>query len=274
MITSPDNPRVKQARALLDRRAREEQGRCLVEGVRLVEEAMRAGITPALVFFSPQARETPRAAELLAAAEGAGAPLWELGPAVFGTLSDTVTSQGVIAVISIPHRVLTTDPGLILVLDQVRDPGNLGTILRSAAAAGTNLVLLAPGCVDPWNPKVLRSGMGAHFRLPVVAAPGWIAIGEQLADRAVWLADAHGTMAYDQVDWTIPSVLVVGGETTGLSHEAAGLGPGRATIPMAGGIESLNAAMAATVLLFEAARQRRTQHQVGMPAARPGSDCN
>ncbi len=267
MITSPNNPRVKQARALLEHPARAEQGRCLVEGVRLVEEAMRAGITPALIFFSPQAREAPRAVELLAAAEGAGIPLWELSPAVFGTLSDTVTSQGVIAEISIPHRVLASSPGLILILDQVRDPGNLGTILRSAAAAGADLVLLAPGCVDPWNPKVLRSGMGAHFRVPVMTAPGWTAIREQLAGRAVWLADAHGAIAYDQVDWTVPSALVVGGETTGLSHEAEVLGQGRVTIPMGGCVESLNAAMAATVLLFEAARQRRTQQQVGLPAA-------
>lgn len=259
MITSPDNPKVRRARALLERPARAEQGRCLIEGVRLIEEAMRAGVIPALVFCSPQARETPRSAGVLAAVAQAGVPSWELSPAVLGTLSDTVTSQGVIAVISIPHRVLESDPGFILVLDQTRDPGNLGTILRSAAAAGTALVLLAPGCVDPWNPKVLRSGMGAHFRLSVVAAPGWTAIRERMAGRAVWLADAHGATAYDHVDWTVPSALVIGGETTGLSHEAEVLGQGRVAIPMAGGIESLNAAMAATVLLFEAARQRRLQ---------------
>ena len=168
-----------------------------------------------------------------------------------------MSSQGVIAVIPIPRPAPPPDPGLVLVLDQVRDPGNLGTILRSAAAAGVDLVLLSPGCVDPWNPKVLRAGMGAHFRLPVVEAESWDAIGERLAGLAVWLADAHGGTPYDRVDWTAPSALIVGGETTGLSREAESLGRGRVAIPMARDVESLNAAMAATILLFEAARQRR-----------------
>lgn len=261
MITSPDNPKVKQARALLEPKGRREQGRCLIEGVRLIEEALRAGISPALVFFVDQARRSPRSAELLAAAEAAGAALLELSPGVFGTLSDTVASQGVIAVAPIPRVTLPERAALILVLDQVRDPGNLGAILRSAEAAGASLVILAPGCVDPWNPKVMRSGMGAHFRLPLVPAATWDSVAAQLRGRPVWLAAAHRALPYDRIDWTAECALIIGSEAAGLSAEAEALGTGHVTIPMAGPVESLNAAMAAAVLLFEAARQRRQQDE-------------
>ncbi len=257
MITSPDNPKVKQARALLEPKGRREQGRCLIEGVRLIEEAMRAGHSPALVFFTGQARQNLRAAELLRAVELAGAPLDELSPPVFGTLSDTVVSQGVIAVLPMPQVMTPGAMGLVLVLDQIRDPGNLGTILRGSEAAGVSQVVLTPGCVDPWNPKVVRSGMGAHFRLPLIAADSWAAVADLVKGRSVWLADARGAMPYDEVDWTTPCALVIGGEAAGLSVEAQQLGTGSVMIPMAGPVESLNAAMAATILVFEAARQRR-----------------
>jgi RNA methyltransferase, TrmH family len=146
----------------------------------------------------------------------------------------------------------------------VRDPGNLGTILRSAEAAGAGQTLLAPGTVDLYNPKVVRGAMGAHFRLPV-ASLAWPAIAERFAGRAVWLADAAGDVAHDAVDWLAPSALIVGGEAAGAGEEAAGLATGRVRIPMDGGAESLNAAMAATVLLFEIARQRRQARDVEVP---------
>lgn len=257
MITSPDNPKVKQARALMEPKGRREQGRCLVEGVRLIEEAMRAGHSPALVFFTGQTQQNQRATELLRAVEKLNVPVEELSPSIFGTLSDTVASQGVIAILPIPRVTMPRDAGLILVLDQIRDPGNLGTILRGAEAAGVSRVILTPGCVDHWNPKVVRSGMGAHFRLPLVAAGSWAAVAELVEGRSVWLADARGATPYDAVDWTGPCALVIGGEAAGLSAEAEQLGTGRVMIPMAGPVESLNAAMAATVLVFEAARQRR-----------------
>jgi RNA methyltransferase, TrmH family len=258
MITSPDNPKVKQARALLERKGREQQGRCLAEGVRLIEDAVRAGLAPALLFYTAQATAHPRAARVIAAAVETGSPTLELSPAVFGALSDTVTSQGVVAVLPIPRLAPPAAASLILVPDQVRDPGNLGTLLRSAEAAGVDLVLLPPGCVDPWSPKVVRAGMGSHFRLPI-ATGDWPALAERLAGRQVWLAEAEAPAAYDRVDWTLPSALVVGGETTGLSADAGRLATGRIAIPMAGPVDSLNAAMAATVILFEAARQRRTK---------------
>jgi TrmH family RNA methyltransferase len=263
MITSVDNPKVKQARSLLERRGREQQGRCLAEGVRLVEDAMRAGIHPALVFYVAEIGQNPRGQAILTAAEAADpAGVVEVTPAVLATLSDTVTSQGLIAVLPIPGWDTRPVGDLALVLDQVRDPGNLGVILRSAEAAGVTGVLLAHGCTDPWSPKVVRAGMGAHFRLPVWMGLDWPQIAARLGTRPVWAADAAGAVDYDRVDWTGPSALIVGGETEGLSDQAAALCTGRIAIPMLGHPDSLNAAMAATILLFEAARQRRHVHAV------------
>jgi TrmH family RNA methyltransferase len=159
----------------------------------------------------------------------------------------------------VPFVQLQPQPGLILILDCLRDPGNLGTILRSAEAAGVGQVILAPGTVDPYNPKVVRGGMGAHLRLPVLSLP-WPAIAKVVAGRAIWLADAAADLAYDAVDWTVPSALLVGGEASGPGEQARALATGEVGIPMAGGTESLNAAMAATVILFEAARQQRTKN--------------
>jgi TrmH family RNA methyltransferase len=257
MISSPDNPKVRAARALLRRKGRQQAGQCLAEGVQLIADAMRAGIMPALIFFLASARQSPRVAALLERAAQAGVPTWELSPTLFGTLSDTTTSQGVIAVLPIPAPEPPANPNLILILDQVRDPGNVGTILRSAEAAGVDLVLLMAGCADAWSPKVLRAGMGAHFRLPLRAGVTGDELARWLGDRPLWLADPRGELSYDQIDWCVPCAVALGGETVGFSSQVETLGRGRVAIPMAGGAESLNVAMAATVLLFEAARQRR-----------------
>ncbi|HEX9116696.1 MAG TPA: RNA methyltransferase [Anaerolineae bacterium] len=257
MITSADNPKVKQARLLLERRGRQQQGDCLVEGVRLIEDAMRAGVRPALIFFVPGARQAPRTAGLLDAAEAAGVAAWAVSPAVFATLSETVTSQGIVAIVPIPTHPAPAMPTLSLVLDGIRDPGNLGTILRSADAADVDQVLILRGCVDAWGPKVLRAGMGAHFRLAITAGLDWPAVEQRLAGQNVWVADAGGEHVYDQIDWRSPSALVMSSETAGISPAALAAGRGKVAIPMPGAAESLNVAMAATVLLFEIERQRR-----------------
>jgi RNA methyltransferase, TrmH family len=257
MITSADNPKIKLARALLERRGRQQQGQCLAEGLRLIEDAMRAGIRPALIFFTSAVAEVGRDQELLARAADLGVPLWEVSPPVLATLSDTVTPQGLIAVLPIPSLPEPAGPHLVLVLDQIRDPGNLGTILRGADAAGVDSTLLLTGCADPWSPKVLRSGMGAQFRLPLAANLSWTDVGGKIAELPAWLADARGEYLYDQVDWTQPNALIINGETAGANATALQLCRGRVAIPMPGGAESLNVAMATTVLLFETVRQRR-----------------
>ena len=256
MISSVQNERVRYVRSLVRRRVRQREGRFVVEGTRLVEEVVRAGLRPALVFYTAAWAGSPAGERLLPLLRPADEGDWLVSEPVLAACADTQTPPGVLAVVPFVH--LAARSGLILILDRIRDPGNLGTILRSAEAAGVGLVLLAPGTVDLYNPKVVRGAMGAHLRLPVEGLD-WPAIAGRVSGRAVWLADASGEVAYDSVDWTRPAALIVGGEATGAGEEAAALATGRVSIPMVGGAESLNAAMAATVLLFEAARQG--QHQ-------------
>lgn len=253
-ITSVQNERVKYIRSLGRRRVRQRERRFLVEGTRLGEEVVRAGIKPALVLYTEAWAETPAGQSLLPSLLPDGDGRILAGDAVLAACSDTVTPQGVLAVV--PFLQLQPQPGLTLVLDRLRDPGNLGTILRSAEAAGVGQVILAPGTVDQYNPKVVRGAMGAHFRLPI-ANLAWDAIAERLKGRAVWLADGDGGTVYDAANWTAPSALIVGGETEGASDNAHAIASGSVCIPMEGRPDSLNAAMAATIILFEAARQGR-----------------
>jgi RNA methyltransferase, TrmH family len=253
-ITSVHNERAKYIRALVRRRIRQREGRFVVEGTHLADEVVRAGIQPALVLYTEAWAASPEARRLLPALIPAQEGAWLVSEEVLSACADSATPQGIIVVVPFVH--LQPQPGLILVLDGLRDPGNLGTVLRSAEASNVGQVLLSPGTVDSYNPKVVRAGMGAHFRLSILSAD-WPSIARRLTGRAVWLADARGALAYDCVDWTRPSALIVGGEAEGAGQAASCLATGRVRIPMAAETESLNAAMAATVILFEAARQHR-----------------
>jgi len=142
----------------------------------------------------------------------------------------------------------------------VRNPGNLGAILRTALAAGVEQVLLAPGTVDVSNPKVVRAAMGAHLRLPV-AALRWEAIAEAVTGCDVWMAAASGETVYTAVDWTQPVALIVGGEAAGAGERARALAQGHVSIPMTAGVESLNTAVATAAILFEAAQQRTVERR-------------
>jgi TrmH family RNA methyltransferase len=264
MITSPSNPKLRYARHLARSAFRAREGRLLLEGVRLIEDALEAGAVPAfaLVDGSPEAqvRSTPLRAQL----EAHGVPVFDVDPSLWSDLAQTEASQGVLAVVPVPALPIPADLGLVLIVDGLRDPGNLGTLLRTAAAAGVDLVLLGPGTVDATNPKVLRAAMGAHFRVAMQASDwGGIAAIVRAPPQplAVWMAEAGGAVDYTSVDWTAPTALVIGGEARGPSSESRALAGGVLRIPMAGGVESLNAATAAAVILFEARRQRAGEAQ-------------
>lgn len=256
MITSVANEKVKYVRSLYRRRVRYRERHFVIEGVRLVDEALRAGIVPALVFYSEEVDALPGGQELLAKIQKRGSPAFAVSEKVMKALADTVSPQGILAVVPFAELAPPLSPSLGLVVDGLRDPGNLGAILRSANAAGVEQVILARETVDPYNPKVVRGAMGAHFRLPIVAL-SWPEIAETLAGVQVLLADARAKRAYYEVDWTRPSALIIGGEAYGASQEAMELATATIAIPMHGGAESLNAAVAASIILFEAARQRR-----------------
>jgi TrmH family RNA methyltransferase len=259
MITSLQNDKVRYVRALQGRRrARRRERRFVFEGVRLVEEAVRAGVRPALVFYTARKVAEARGSRLLASLREMDAPCYAVSEPVMAACSDTETPQGILAVVPIPTLPRPRRPTLTLVLDRIRDPGNLGTILRTALAAGVKQVLLTPGTVDATNPKVVRAAMGAHLHLPVVAL-GWEAIAEAVAGCDVWLAEADGNTRYTAVDWTRPVVLIVGGEATGAGKRARVLASGRVSIPMAAEVESLNTAVATAAILFEVVRQRAAQ---------------
>jgi TrmH family RNA methyltransferase len=167
---------------------------------------------------------------------------------------------------------------IVLVLDAVSDPGNLGTILRSALAADVDEVLLAPGCADPLAPKVVRAGSGAHFHLPMRTQLGWKAIEQVLsgapAVHQVLASESRADRTYDSYDLTQRTALLIGNEAHGISAEARGLVTGTAGIPMWNKVESLNAAIAASVILFEAARQRRVAELARVESGESGSANN
>ena len=254
MISSIANPKIKLIRNLRARRAsREAEGLFVVEGVRLVEEALRAPGAPRLALYGDGL--DLRAQTALEQLRARGAALELVTPEVMAAASDAETPPGLLAVVPTPALPPPTPLSLALVLDGLRDPGNLGTILRTADAAGVQVVFLAPGTVDAYNPKVVRAAMGAHFHLPLVAL-GWEALAQRLAGLALWLAEARSGPAYQQVDWRAPSALIIGSEAAGPSQAARRLALQPVSIPMPGQAESLNAAVAAGIILFEAARQR------------------
>jgi TrmH family RNA methyltransferase len=257
-ITSVSNPRVKYARSLAQKRARRQEGCFVAEGVRLVDDALRAGASLRMAFYVEDLDASPDGAGLIERLCGAVADCLSVTPAVMKALSDTVTPQGVLAVAEIPRWPAPDKPLRIgLILDQWRDPGNLGTVLRSAEAAGADWTILTPGTVDAFSPKVVRAGMGVHFRLPIITDCTWGDIAPALRGTPLYLADAHAPLPYSAVDWTRPATLIVGGEARGASDAAWRIGAVGISIPMHGGAESLNAAVAASAILLEASRQRR-----------------
>ncbi len=260
MITSTANPRIKDARKLQGSKARRQQRRLLIEGVRLIEDAWRSGARPLAIFTDPELLAgNQRSADLLRDLAAGDVTHFACSPPVFASLVDTVTPQGIAAVIPWPELPLPAMLSLTLILDGVRDPGNAGTLLRTAEAAGVELVIFGPETVDPYNDKVMRAAMGAHFRVPVRSCGDWKEIDPLLAPHLPhYLADAAGEVSYDSVDWRPPAVLIVGGEAAGAGRAARARAE-LIAIPMLGQAESLNAGVAGAVVLFEAARQRRAK---------------
>ncbi|MEZ4862551.1 MAG: RNA methyltransferase [Caldilineaceae bacterium] len=258
MITSTDNPQIKEARKLQRRRQRHKSQSLLLEGVRLIRDALQSNAHIDTIFFAPDLVQANSGAQnLLAALMQHSIPCQPCTIEVFKSLTETQTPQGVAAITALPTLPLPNEATLVLILDQVRDPGNAGTLLRTAEAAGANFVIFGPDTVDPFNDKVVRAGMGAHFRLPLRICTDWSQIATLLPPSVTcYMAQADAKRVYDAIDWTAPAALVIGGEAAGASRDAY-LHAAPLAIPMHGPVESLNAAVAGAVILFEASRQRR-----------------
>lgn len=275
MITSTANEKVKQLiKWQKKRKARDAEGVFLVEGIRMFVEAPERQMREIYVSQSFYERKN---AEL--GLDKWGAKLQILSDSVFGHVSDTKTPQGVLAVLNQRRYSLEeilegkAAPGedgggerkqqmcpLLVVLDNLQDPGNLGTILRAGEAAGVTGVIMSRDCVDIYNPKVIRSTMGSIYRVPFVYVEDLPKAVQELNEAGVGTFAAHleGKNSYEAENYRNGTAFLIGNEGNGLSREAAECAGTYVRIPMCGQVESLNAAMAATVLLFEAARQRRS----------------
>ncbi len=261
VVESRDNSRLKELRKALTRPGRSAQGRVGIEGPHLLEEALRTGLHVATVFVARGAEALLDALPLPPEAEILLLPRKLLESALA-----TETPQPLAALIEPPDwswdNIL--HPGrqkpLILLLAGLQDPGNLGAILRSAEAFGASGAVSLPGTVSAWNPKAVRASAGSVFRLPVLAVSTRECL-ERLRDVGVatYAATANDAPPAASVDMTAPVALIIGNEGNGVAEELAAKADSRITIPCPGPVESLNAAVAASVLLYEAARQRMAE---------------
>ncbi|MCB0119400.1 MAG: RNA methyltransferase, partial [Anaerolineales bacterium] len=243
MITSNQNSKIKLVRALLGRsKERREAGAFIAEGVRLVEEAVKANWICRFALYDETLSE--RGMVQVESLKVRGVDVEEVSASVMKSISETETPQGILAVLELTNLPIPQPANFILIPDQVRDPGNLGTLLRSAAASDVQAVLLPPETTDAFAPKVLRSGMGAHFRLPIHSL-GWDEIEKVIKSEGlnVLVADMNGQSCWE-TDLRQPVALIIGSEADGASESARKLANGNISIPMSGETESLNAGVA------------------------------
>ena len=258
MITSVSNVKVRHIVRLQKKAgARREENCFLVEGVKMAQELPAGRLMQAYVSESFASRPEQEALCRRLHAE-------TVSDHVLAAMSDTQTPQGVLAVVrreEPPAHTLWEGPApLVLALERLQDPGNLGTILRTAEGAGVTGVLISDDSVDPYNPKVIRSTMGSIYRLPFACVPDLLGTAAQMQAAGVRILAAHldGKNAYDGECYLGPTAFLIGNEGAGLSPDMTALSNALVRIPMAGRVESLNAAVAAAILMYEASRQRRT----------------
>jgi TrmH family RNA methyltransferase len=259
LITSAQNPKIQQVQSLLTRhRERQDKHAFIIEGVRLSEEALAARWFPTLVLYSEHLNL--RGQEVLEKFRRENVEVEEISKRLMESIAETESPQGLLAIIPIRSLPLPDKLDFILIADEIRDPGNLGTLLRTAIAAGVQLVILSPGTTDAFSPKVVRAGMGAQFRLPIFTMT-WDLIAnlcnKQVPPLQLLLAESEqGTPCWN-FDLKNPLALVIGGEAEGAGFQARKNADLHITIPMPGKSESLNAAVAAGILIFEVVRQRQ-----------------
>lgn len=253
ILSSLQNPKIKQLRALHARKDRQKQGLFLLETTKLLEEA-RTWRWPLVEVFATPAWLERHGADW-------NAPVTQVSEAIFPQLVTTETPEGVVAIAPIPPNASLpelTSNALVVALDALQDPGNLGTIIRTADAAGATAILIGKGTVDPYSPKVVRSTMGSLFHVPVIPVaelyPALDALAE--AGAAVVATSLGATRSLYDLDLKGPVVWLIGNESQGLSQDALAHTTEQIRIPMPGHAESLNAAIAASVCLFETVRQR------------------
>lgn len=256
MISSIQNPHIKLVRDLISHpKERQASSRFVAEGVRLIEEIFEASWQLDFLLYSEKVNDRGKA--IVDRASRLGVEVLEVHPDLLNRISDTDQSQGILAVVEtriVPEPAQVT---LVLIMDAIRDPGNLGTILRTAAAAGVQTVWMTPDCAEPFSPKALRAGMGSQFRLPI-AIKDWPSMAHDLQVQGLqpYLSEMDGGASLWEVNLTKPVALVVSNEANGATSLAKEFVHHSIQIPMPGQAESLNVSIAAGILLYEAVRQR------------------
>ncbi|GHD60217.1 TrmH family RNA methyltransferase [Jeongeupia chitinilytica] len=252
LIQSAQNPLYKQLHKLAtQRRDRLKLGLTLLDGPHLIDAALSANWPLQRLIVTEGGMQRPEVAQLLARA---GLPVHPMADMLFATLTELPSPTGVLALTAIPVAPAARTNGFVLLLDGIQDPGNVGTLLRTAAAAGVDQAWLSPGCADAWSPRVLRAAMGAHFVLPLIErAPLGALLDGFAGPLAATLLD--GGVDLYQADLVGDLALVLGAEGLGVSPELAARAGKRLRIPMAAGIESLNVGAAAAICLYERVRQ-------------------
>jgi TrmH family RNA methyltransferase len=267
LITSLRNPRVKYLRSLRHRKYRRREGRFLIEGIRIVEEALTCHAPLETLVYAPQLLVSDRAHDLVQQVDPASR--LALGQDAFRSLSDRDEPQGIAAVVRIEDRALSAFPAvddlLVVVTHQLRDPGNLGSIVRTCDAAGaTGLVVIEPAA-DLYDPQAVRATMGSLFALPIVRLPDetelvpwYAALRVSGLPLQVVASSAHGQHSHYDVDHRRPTVLLIGGERRGLPADLLASADLSVYLPMAGRATSLNVSAATAALVYEIIRQRRS----------------
>jgi TrmH family RNA methyltransferase len=260
-LTSTANPRVKAVAGLRDRRDRDRTGRTIVDGAREVRRAIESGAVIDEAFVCVPLLQGPDARAALDRLTEAGVRITTTNPTVFEKLAFGERAEGLVAVVRVPSLALDdlhlpADP-LVVVLEGVEKPGNLGAVLRSADGAGADALIVADARTDPFNPNVIRASAGTVFGVPLAVAPADAVIA-WLRERAIRIVATRveAPAAYADADLRGPLAIALGSETDGLTERWAGAGIETVSLPMLGIADSLNVSVTAAVLLYEARRQR------------------
>ncbi|MCX8129128.1 MAG: 23S rRNA (guanosine(2251)-2'-O)-methyltransferase RlmB [Clostridia bacterium] len=261
-ISSNQNSIIKELKSLKTKKYREEKKLYFIEGTRFVEEALKEKMNIAYILFSEKYLDSDDGKQISSIAHLMGYRLYLLPDKLFREISDTENPQGVMAVIKMKmfelEEILSEKCNFLIVLDSIQDPGNMGTIIRTADAAGASGIIMSKGCVDLYNPKVLRSTMGSIFHLPVCFSSDITEDILLLKSRGVKICAAHlkGEVDYYDVSEWDNTAIIIGNEANGICDEVASSADLLVKIPMAGRAESLNASVAAGLLIYEALRNR------------------
>lgn len=232
-ITSFDNSVLKTARKLLSKSGRTKNNMFIAEGARIVADAVNSGC----------------AKHIITCGDDPGYDnVYHISEKLYAGITDTVSPQGIMAVCAMPQRDISEISGNIIVCDGIRDPGNLGTVIRTAECAGFRTVLLINGCVDPYNPKTVRSTMGSIFRVPVISCTAGDVLNLEGYTKAVTMLD--GAVDIFKADFSGKTALVIGSEAFGVCDEIKKHADLPVKIPMCGGAESINAAVAAGIAMY------------------------